>query len=264
MPWGAAIGAAATIGSAAIQASSADSAGNTLSQANQAAIPLVQKTQADNVASIQGNETPYTTAGATAAAGLNAGEQAGGQFTTNFSLSDLQQDPGYLFDLQQGNQAVQRAAAASGTLGSGGTLKSIANYTTGLASQEVNNAYTRYTTDQTNQYNRLAGIAGLGQTAVNQVNQAQTNQANTVSNAQYGATVAAGAANAAGTVGAGNAISGGLTSLANNPSTLAGISSLFGAGNGSSFSTSNPAAFAANNAGYGNSAYNMVENSSSF
>lgn len=233
MPWGAAIGAAAAIGSAAISASASGSAGDTIAGANFAAIPQVQATQSANVASIQGNEAPYVAAGQTGVAGLAAGEAPGGQFSNTFNLSDLQVDPGYQFDLQQGNLAVQRSAAAGGTLNSGGTLKSLDNYTTGLASNEVSNAYNRFMGTQTQQYNQLYQLAGLGQTGVNQVNYAQNNQANTVSNAQYGSTIAAGAAQAAGQIGASNAISGGLQTLASN-GTLSGLTG--GGGTGTSLS----------------------------
>lgn len=63
-------------------------------------------------------------------------------------------DPGYQFRLDQGNQALTRAAAASGTLGSGKYLKDAMTYNQGQASQEFGNSY-----------NRLMGLAGMGQTA---------------------------------------------------------------------------------------------------
>jgi hypothetical protein len=47
--------------------------------------------------------------------------------------------PGYQFRLDQGNQAVQRSAAARGILGSGATMKAIDRYSQGLASSEYNN-----------------------------------------------------------------------------------------------------------------------------
>jgi hypothetical protein len=64
--------------------------------------------------------------------------------------------PGYKFRLDQGNQAVQRSAAARGILGSGATMKAIDRYSQGLASSE----YGAFS-------DRLAQIAGFGQNATN-------------------------------------------------------------------------------------------------
>jgi hypothetical protein len=64
--------------------------------------------------------------------------------------------PGYRFRLDQGNQAVQRSAAARGILGSGATMKAIDRYSQGLASSEYGSFA-----------DRLAQIAGFGQNATN-------------------------------------------------------------------------------------------------
>lgn len=181
----------------------------------------VTNTQNANLTRIQQVLQPYLDTGTGALASLNAGEAPGGQFSSKFSLNDLVQDPGYQFDLQQGNQAVQRSAAAAGTLNSGGTLKAISQYTTGLASNEINNAYQRYNTDQTNQFNRLYNLAGLGSGAVNQYDAAATNTANTVSNAQYGSDIGSASAQAAGTVGSANAWNGALQGISGNFSSFA-------------------------------------------
>jgi hypothetical protein len=81
------------------------------------------------------------------AAGSAAGDPAYGGFFTS---------PGYQFRLDQGNQAVQRSAAARGQLGSGATMKAIDRYSQGLASSEYQNFS-----------DRLAQIAGFGQNATN-------------------------------------------------------------------------------------------------
>lgn len=64
-----------------------------------------------------------------------------------------QNDPGYQFRLQQGQQAVERSAAAKGTLLTGGTLKDLTDYQQGAASQEYGNVYQRALTDWQNNYN---------------------------------------------------------------------------------------------------------------
>jgi hypothetical protein len=69
-------------------------------------------------------------------------------------MSALQTDPGFAFRQQQGEQAMARAAAASGRLGSGGHLKDAAQYGQQLASQEYGQAL-----------NRLMGLQQIGSQA---------------------------------------------------------------------------------------------------
>jgi Ni/Co efflux regulator RcnB len=52
-------------------------------------------------------------------------------------------DPGYQFRLKSGSDALQRSAAARGTLRTGGTLKDIMDYGQNFASQEYGNIYNR-------------------------------------------------------------------------------------------------------------------------
>lgn len=51
----------------------------------------------------------------------------------------FEQDPGYAFRQQQGEQAINRAAAAGGGRHSGRTMKALAQFNSGLASQEFQN-----------------------------------------------------------------------------------------------------------------------------
>lgn len=66
----------------------------------------------------------------------------------------FQVDPGYQWRVEKGENALTRAAAARGLLGSGKYLKDAMRFNQGEASQEFGNAY-----------NRLTNLAGLGQTA---------------------------------------------------------------------------------------------------
>ena len=66
--------------------------------------------------------------------------------------SKIQQTAGYQFDVDQGNQAINRSAAAKGSLNSGGVLAELAKYGQGMASREYGN-----------QVNRLSGIIGQKQ-----------------------------------------------------------------------------------------------------
>jgi len=62
----------------------------------------------------------------------------------DFSLGDLENDPGYQFRLAQGQKAIERSAAAQGQLGSGRTLKGLLEFGQGMASQEYGNAFQRH------------------------------------------------------------------------------------------------------------------------
>lgn len=115
--------------------------------------------------------SPYADAGKNALSSLQDLSGANGPLTNKFSFNpaDLQKDPGYAFTLQQGQDAIQRSAAASGKLFSGGTLKSLAGYTTGTANQYFNDAFSRnlstFNTNQNQAMSRigtLQGLAGLG------------------------------------------------------------------------------------------------------
>jgi hypothetical protein len=63
-------------------------------------------------------------------------------------------DPGYQFRTQQGQTALQNAAAARGTLNDSGTLKALIDYGQGAASQEYQQVWNRdlgaYTTNRGN------------------------------------------------------------------------------------------------------------------
>jgi len=111
-------------------------------------------------------------------------------------------DPGYMFRLQQGQMANQRASNLAGGLIGGNALKGMQDYTQGMASQEYQNAFNRFQTQRGNIYNTLAGIAGIGQTAQGQANQMGQN----VATAQGQLGVGSAAAQAAGQIGQANAL----------------------------------------------------------
>ncbi len=116
--------------------------------------------------------------------GSAAGGGAGGFGSLNFnspyqtfqapSLEDARNSPGYQFALQQGLQGVERGAASKGTLLTGGTLKALEGYGTGLADQTYGNVFNRaFQTNQANfsnaaqtngiNYGNLYNLASLGQ-----------------------------------------------------------------------------------------------------
>ncbi len=145
------------------------------------------------------------------AASSGTPDPAFGDLNRDFTMADYHADPGYQFRLDQGNQALERSAAARGVLASGGTLKGLTDYSQGAASQEYSNAYNRFNNDRTQRFNRLSTLAGTGQTAANSMNQASQNYSS-----NYGAnTIGAGNAASAGYMAQGNAVNSGLSTIGN-------------------------------------------------
>lgn len=136
-----------------------------------------------------------------------------GKYAKDFSMGDFQEDPGYQFRMQQGQQALERSAAARGGLLSGRAGKDMTSYAQSAASQEYGNAFNRYQTNRSNQLNPLQSLAGMSQTASGAMSGAAgayganvgnnlTSTANTVGNNMMGA----GNARASGYVGQANAV----------------------------------------------------------
>ncbi|MCB8878280.1 hypothetical protein [Acidisoma silvae] len=127
----------------------------------------------------------------------------------DYASSLFQTDPGYQFDLTQGEKAQDNGAAARGLGTSGANIQGETNYAEGLA----DNAYSSF-------YNRLSSLAGMGQTAIGQ-------------DANAGAQAASGAAQTAASAGAAQAgitgtqtsgITSALNSFLNNATTQNALS----------------------------------------
>jgi hypothetical protein len=127
-------------------------------------------------------------------------------FRRPFSMADFQESPAYQFNLQQGQKAIEKAAAARKTFYAPQTLQDIGRFSQGLASNEFQNAYSNYNTNMNNVWNRLYALSGSGQNAAAQTGAFGSNAANAMSDSITGGA----AASAAGRVGAANALSGGV------------------------------------------------------
>jgi hypothetical protein len=99
-------------------------------------------------------------------------------FNHSFGAEDFHQQPGYQFAMEQGQQALERSAAAKGGALSGGTLKALTQYGQNTADQQYQQAFNNYQTDTTNRYGRLSAVAGMGQNAANVDASANMNYAN--------------------------------------------------------------------------------------
>lgn len=154
--------AAALIGSAVIGAGSSIISGNRASRAQQDAANQQIAESRRQYDQDRADLAPWRQTGASALErlareyGLN-GNSAGSGFV---------EDPGYRFRLAEGQQALDRAAAARGMFNSGAQVRALGELNQNMASSEYGNYW-----------NRLAGLAGVGQAATNsgiQAGQAST------------------------------------------------------------------------------------------
>lgn len=117
--------------------------------------------------------SPYMQAGATAAGQL-------GDASKPFTASMMAQySPAYQFQLQQGLQAANRAAAAGGMTGSGGTMRSLNRYAQDYAGTAFGNAANIYNQN----FNRLSTLANMGMGAAGTAGQAGLQAAEYAGNA---------------------------------------------------------------------------------
>lgn len=229
---GAAVGGITSAIGGNAQANAAKNALKVQQQNQQQALSGTAETSAEQ----KNNLNPYLQTGNQANSELQQQTNQPGQgllsnFTGSFQAPTADQaaaTPGYQFQLQQGQKALENSAAAKGGVLSGGTAKALDQYSQGLAStnyqQTYNNAfqnylqnYNQFETNQGNQFNRLSQLAGTGQNAATSLNSdlGQNNQVNAGvltngANQQAQQINNAGAATASGYVGAGNAVSNGV------------------------------------------------------
>lgn len=194
--WGAGLAAAAVVGAAGSVAAGSIQAGGQKAAA---------QTQSDMFNTIVGQEQPFVGAGSTAAGELSEltggapasgpGGTAGGTGlpadyltqTFNPTQSDLENYPGYQFQLSQGDLAVNSANSAGGSALSGPALKSLMTFNQGLAASNYSNYFNQFQTQQNNIFNRLNGIATMGQNAAGNLGTASTQLGQGIASAQAGA-----------------------------------------------------------------------------
>lgn len=183
----AAIGAVAGVGSALLQNRAAGKAASAANRASEQANALQQQQYEQTRSDL----SPYLQQGQNALAGinrLNAGDYSG-----------FQNSPDYLFALQQGQQGVERSAAARGGLYSGGNLADLTSFGQGQASQQLG-AYR----------NSLMSLANMGASSGSALAGVGANYAGAVGNNLGNAANATGSA----ALSQGNNLSQALTGLA--------------------------------------------------
>lgn len=219
--------AAAIVGSAVVGAVVSSNAAGDASDAQTDSARMATDTELKMFNQNREDMQPWRDAGKTALSQLTGGTGAGGDFNRDFTLSDFTRDPGYDFRMQQGQQALERSAAARGGALSGGALKDLTRFGQGVASDEYQNSYNRFNADRDRRFNRLSALAGVGQTATRDVASMGAATASSVAGNQ----LAAGNATAAGYVGKANAVNSGIS----NTQSMYSLSKMFGGSSGSTW-----------------------------
>lgn len=215
------LGVTGAVGGSLIGANASETAAQQQTTQEQKALDF----QEQEFGTEQANQAPFVSAGQSSVGQLMTGLQNGtfgpgsiAPFTAP-TLAQAQQTPGYDFTQQQGEQGIERGAAAAGGAFTGGTLKSLATFDAGLADstyqQVFNNALSGYQTQlqsQNQAFNQLSAAAGLGENAAANVGNTGAQAASTVGNTL----TSIGATQAAGTIGAASAIQGGINGALNS------------------------------------------------
>ena len=186
--------AAATIGSGIFAASSASKAAGVQAGASDRAVRLQQKQYKQTRKDL----APWREAGGAAITELSDLYGLGDEGAQSDAMDRFFTTPGYEFRLGEGINALEKSAAARGTLNSGRMGRELVRYGQGVASAEFGNYA-----------NRLSTIAGVGQTATGTTAQAGANAATNAG--QFMAN--AGEARASGYAGVNNALSGTVENL---------------------------------------------------
>lgn len=179
MTWGAvAVGGAALV-SGYMGSQSASSAANTTAAATQQAAQLQSQSAANALAENarqfnigQQNLAPYLAAGKPALNWLS--QNAVG----NWTPTGYQQSPGYQWQLQQGEQALNNQLGAGGMRLSGRAAKEAMQYGQGLANQDYQQWWNNQMAAHQNALSNAFGLAGIGVGATNTGIQSGQNYAN--------------------------------------------------------------------------------------
>jgi hypothetical protein len=249
------VGGIGAIGGAAIGSSAAGNAASTQADAAKSAAQLQHE---DAQAALQFQENQWNTQQANEAPWLSAGKgalgtlqdilaQPGQGWNETFTpptAAEAAAYPGYQFQEQQGEEALQNSAAAKGALYSGNTQEALARYGQQSAQSDYTNVYDQAFQqyqqkygEYGNQLNRLSALAGVGQMAANSLGQQGQGASGNVGNilltsgAQQGQDIQnAAAAEASGYVGSANAWSGALGGGSSNIMNLLMMQQILGGG----------------------------------
>lgn len=214
--------AVAVLGAGVLGAGASIYGASSAASAQEQAAQTASNTQLSMFNQDQADLAPYMALGQT---GNNMLTSQIGNLTTpiNMNEANLEQTPGYQFNLTQGLKATQNSAAARGLGMSGAALKGASTYATGLADSTYQNQFNNANTNQTNAYNRLMGLTQIGQASAAGVGAAGIATGNSIASNTIGAGNAAAAAD--------TSIGSGVTSAANSAANAYSMNQILGAMN---------------------------------
>ena len=208
------LGPAASIASGLIGANSASRAADAQRGATESANALLR----DQFGQVRADLAPYRGYGEQSVnrlsqlLGLTAGGEENGSLMDEFTGEDLVSDPGYAFQLAEGNKALDRRFAAGGNYFSGAALKGATRYAQDYAGTKFNEAFNRDAATKAQRYNFLSGGVSSGQNSA-----AMTGQAGQATAGAIGAnTTGLGNALGGAAIAQGNALASGLSGIASN------------------------------------------------
>lgn len=152
---------------------------------------------------------------------------------SNSAMQTLQGTPGYQFALGQGNNAVNAAAAANGTLNSGNQALALQHFGSGLADQTYQSAVSNLMPFLSSSNSSAAGIGGLYSGLGTQLNANSGTLANLNNNAQLGIANAQ-ASSALANQSMDMSLLGGGLNLFSSLGGFGGLGGMFGGGSGGS------------------------------
>ena len=85
-----------------------------------------------------------------------------GELSEFIDPAAFKESPGYRFQLEEGEKAINRMASATGSFFSGERGKELVGYAGGMASREYGNWFNRQRAERGDIYNRMAGMSSLG------------------------------------------------------------------------------------------------------
>ena len=167
-----AAGAAVGIIGGMMQSDAMNSAAGRSADAMRYSADMQAQTTKDEMAMQQKNtdaaiarEQPWVDAGKSALTRMQAGVADGGEFSKKFGLSDMQNDPGYQFRMDQGQKQLEQSAAAKGMNMSGAQLQGITDYGQNMGAQQYATSRDNFYQDQSRNYDRISNMASNGQNA---------------------------------------------------------------------------------------------------
>ena len=208
------LGPAASVASGLIGANSASRAADAQRSATESANALLR----DQFGQVRSDLGPYRNLGEQSVnrlsqlMGLTPGGEGNGSLMARFTGDDLENDPGYQFQLAEGNKALDRRFASGGNYFSGAALKGATRYAQDFAGTKFNEAFNRDAADKAQRYNFLSGGVSSGQNSA-----AMTGQAGQATAGAIGAnTTNLGNALGGAAIAQGNALASGLSGIASD------------------------------------------------